>query len=106
MLKGYKGEKRMSFEELMFEINKDVFSERVRQNEKWGNQRHTYGSWLAILVEEVGEAAQAMQVHWGWGKPSDAQNLYEELIHVAAVASAIAEQVREESEEQATFTKA
>ncbi|WP_240465278.1 MazG-like family protein [Neobacillus thermocopriae] len=86
------------YEELMNEINKEVYLERIRQNEKWGIQRHTYGAWLAILVEEVGEVAQAMQKNWGWGKPTDAQNLYKELIHVAAVASAIAEQVREESE--------
>jgi NTP pyrophosphatase (non-canonical NTP hydrolase) len=83
-------------EDLMSEINNDVLLERIRQNEKWGIQRHLYGNWLAILVEEVGEVAQAMQVHWGWGKQSDAQNLYDELIHVAAVASAIAEQVIEE----------
>ncbi|MCI1574718.1 MAG: MazG-like family protein [Weizmannia coagulans] len=72
-----------------------VESERKRQNEKWGRQRHDYGDWLKILVEEVGEVAQAMQKDMGWGKESDAGNLFEELVHTAAVAVAIAEQVYE-----------
>ena len=37
-----------------------VLSERIRQDEKWGCQHHTRGDWLAILVEEVGEVAQAI----------------------------------------------
>lgn len=84
--------------ELMQQVNNDVFAERVRQNYKWGLQRHDHGKWLAILMEEVGEVAQAMQKDWGWGKPTDASNKYEELLHVAAVASAWAEQIKEESE--------
>lgn len=77
-----------------------VLKERYRQNELWGKQRHEYGKWLTILVEEVGEVSQAMQKSFGWGKPTDEDNLYEELIHVAAVAVAIAEQVREQNHEQ------
>lgn len=80
----------------MRHINTDVLAERCRQNEKWGLQRHSHGDWLMILTEEVGEVAEAMQNAKGWGKETDASNLYEELIHVAAVASAIAEQVAEE----------
>lgn len=82
---------------LMQEVNTDVLQERVKQNMKWGIQRHGHGDWLMILTEEVGEVAEAMQKVKGWGKPSDADDLYEELIHVAAVASAIAEQVKEAS---------
>ena len=33
--------------------------ERLRQNRKWGAQTHDPEVWLAILMEEVGEAAQA-----------------------------------------------
>jgi len=73
----------------------DVADERLRQNQKWGLQRHSYGDWLKILIEEVGEVAQAMQVGENWAKESDASNLYEELIQTAAVAVAIAEQVME-----------
>lgn len=82
--------------DLMKKVNQDVLDERYRQNYKWGLQRHEHGKWLAILTEEVGEVAQAMQKDWGWGKPTDQDDLYTELIHVAAVASAIAEQVLEE----------
>lgn len=86
-----------STKELMIEVNDDVFCERINQNMKWGIQRHDYGTWLMILTEEVGEVAQAMQTDKGWGKTTDANDLYSELIHVAAVASAIAEQVRQRS---------
>lgn len=77
-------------------ILKAIQEERGRQDDKWGLQRHDMGTWLQILVEEVGEVAQAMQTAKGWGKQSDADDLLEELIHVAAVATAIAEQVLEE----------
>jgi NTP pyrophosphatase (non-canonical NTP hydrolase) len=83
---------------LMRQVNDDVMRERHRQNAKWGLQRHEDGTWALILVEEVGEYAQACQAAKGWGKPTDAQNKYEELIHIAAVASAAAEQEREELE--------
>lgn len=86
--------------ELMLRINQAVLNERLRQNRKWGEQRHDLGTWLQILIEEVGEVAQAMQRKKGWGKDTDASNLYEELIHVSAVASAIAEQVMEQDENE------
>lgn len=34
-----------------------VFEERQRQDRKWGRQHHTPAEWMAILMEEVGEAA-------------------------------------------------
>ncbi|MBT2722288.1 MazG-like family protein [Bacillus sp. ISL-46] len=87
-------------EELMTTVNMNVFEERLRQNDIWGHQRHDWGKWLGILGEEFGEVCQAInKIHFPKGtKPTDADNLYEELIHVAAVASAIAEQVLEERE--------
>ena len=36
----------------------EVFDERRRQDEKWGPQHHDWVSWLLILMEEVGEAAE------------------------------------------------
>lgn len=98
-------EKSLSeMKKLHFSLNKDIDKalrdvglERLSQNEKWGLQRHEYGTWLQILIEEVGEVAQAMQKGKDWGKSSDADDLYSELIQVAAVAVAIAEQVREEN---------
>ena len=79
----------------MIKTVNEVLKERERQNAKWGWQRHDYGTWLMILVEEVGEVAQAMQKQKGWGKDTDSDDLFTELIHVAAVATAIAEQVKE-----------
>lgn len=79
-------------------VLQDVALERLRQNAKWGEQRHDYGTWLQILIEEIGEIAQAMQTNKGWGKESDANNLYIELIQASAVLVAIAEQVKEERE--------
>lgn len=81
---------------LMRSVSNDILKERERQNEKWGLQRHHHAYWLAILVEEVGEVAQAIQQGSVASKETDADDLYTELIHVAAVASAFAEQVKEE----------
>jgi len=75
-----------------------IVNERLGQNAKWGKQRHDHGTWLAILMEEVGEVAQAMQVNRSWGKKTDAGDLYSELVQVAAVAVAIAEQVAEDEQ--------
>lgn len=36
-----------------------IQAERQRQERKWGSQHHDPEMWLAILMEEVGEAAKA-----------------------------------------------
>lgn len=36
----------------------DIHNERVRQDEKWGAQRHNPTFWMGILGEEFGEACQ------------------------------------------------
>lgn len=85
--------------QLMIDVSDDVMLERERQNEKWGVQRHENpGKWLAILGEEFGEACQAAMgpLELGTVKDTDAQDLYTELIQVAAVACAWAEQIKEE----------
>lgn len=63
-----------------------VRDERKRQLEKWGPQSHTQEKWLAILMEEVGEAAEEVL-----REPSNVDNLYKELIQVSAVAAAFAQ---------------
>lgn len=89
--------------DLMTAVNADAVKERFRQNELYGVQRHSDGDWLAILMEEVGEVAQTMQIGSVASKPTDAQNKYKELIQVAAVAKAWAEQVREDAENNGEF---
>jgi hypothetical protein len=83
---------------LMRAILKDVADERYAQLEKWGVQRHeNAGYWLSILGEEFGEVCEAAGPVMGLGtrKESDADDLYTELIQVAAVAIAWAEQLAE-----------
>jgi NTP pyrophosphatase (non-canonical NTP hydrolase) len=55
-----------------------IRAERHRQIEKWGHGPMPAGRELAILVEEVGEVATAIQ-------DGDIQNLRDELVQVAAV---------------------
>jgi hypothetical protein len=84
---------------LMQKVIKDVGNERLRQLEKWGKQRYDPGPWLAILGEEFGEVCEASAlIIFGQGKETDANDLYTELIHLAAVSVAWAEQLRESQE--------
>jgi len=85
-------------DQLKLSVLLDVEAERTRQDKLWGHQRHVLGRWLGILGEEFGEVCQAINgIHFPKdAKQTDADNLYTELIHVAAVAVAIAEQVLEE----------
>lgn len=62
-----------------------IYTERVRQNGKWGEQNHDDYRWLAILTEEVGELAQAI-LEGEFGCPH-AGTAKTELVHVAAVAA-------------------
>lgn len=58
------------------EILNAIVKERVRQD--YLHPRNSKDEYLAILVEEVGEVATAIQL-------KDKDNLKEELIHIAAV---------------------
>ena len=64
-------------------ITKEAFNnlieiEREAQDEKWGEQRHSDEKWLAILLEELGEAAKAVL-------EEDDEALLEQVVQVAAV---------------------
>ena len=37
-----------------------IHDERLKQEEKWGPQKHQPEKWMVILMEEVGEAAKAI----------------------------------------------
>ena len=65
----------------MSTIHQDVLNERARQDAKWGEQNHAPHKWLAILLEEAGEAACAVL-------DGHRANYREEMVHVAAVALA------------------
>jgi hypothetical protein len=73
------------------EVLQEVAAERARQDAKWGVQHHKNPMWVAILVEEVGEAA-ALSLSDEYGTSlSDREKLRQELIQVAAVAVAFIE---------------
>jgi len=57
----------------------EVHGECNRQDTLWGEQNHAPEKWLAILLEEAGEAAKAFL-------DGERANYREELVQVAAVA--------------------
>lgn len=69
----------------------DVTAELDRQFQKWGKQNHSFPFYLAILMEEVGEACRAYLEN----KPGAQWEIHKELIQVAAVAVAMAECARD-----------
>lgn len=66
-----------------------VIAERGRQDEKWGEQNHDPFTYLTVLIEEVGEFAQAA-LHTRFGGNASS-GLYNEAVQCAAVALAIVE---------------
>ena len=65
-------------------VIEDIIAERERQLTKWGDQSHDNAWWAVIEGEEFGEVCRAIF-------DGDTENLYTELIQVAAVAVAWAE---------------
>lgn len=65
-----------------------ILAERVRQDQKWGEQNHPPIEWLAILTEEVGELAKEVNEHRWRERPDSLAKLRAELVQVAAVAVA------------------
>jgi len=76
-------------ERVLAEIN----TERDRQEVKWGRQDHQPERWLSILGEEFGEVCKAICEASFPGYPTTGywSQYRKELIHVAAVAAAMAE---------------
>lgn len=73
----------------MGKIVEEILQEREYQMVKWGEQNHTPLPWLAILMEEVGEASQeALRINFGGKNTADYRA---EIIQVAAVALAMIE---------------
>jgi NTP pyrophosphatase (non-canonical NTP hydrolase) len=69
----------------------DVLDERARQDARWGVQNHDTITYLAILMEEVGETAQAaLEMRFGGPRGTEA-HVRAEAVQVAAVALAIVE---------------
>ncbi len=76
----------------------DVILERIRQDEKWGEQNHPEAMWLAILSEEFGEVAKAML-------DADFVSVRSELAQVAAVCVAWLEMYLRQAEKDREFSE-
>jgi hypothetical protein len=86
----------VSFDPAFTGAEKSVREERERQDIKWGIQNHTAEWWLAILMEEVGELAQAiLETHFDKNPEHLTKggivNIRKEAVQSAAVALAIIE---------------
>lgn len=75
-----------------------VLAERDRQDEKWGEQDHDAFTWMAILSEEVGEAAQEALTERYGASGNGHGNLREEVVQIAAVALAWIENIDRRAE--------
>lgn len=67
------------------EITVLIHEERERQIAKWGDQHHTHLEWLGILVEEVGEIAEAIVKRFVDYETKDDTPIFKEIIHATAV---------------------
>ncbi len=76
----------------MSEFFSDIRKERDRQEFLFNGRRNSLLKWMCILSEEHGEVAMAIL-------DRDDENMYEELVQVAAVAVAWGEQLIREREE-------
>ena len=61
--------------------------ERDHQIQKWGDQRHSDEKWLAIILEELGEAAKAVL-------EKDEEGILEETVQVAALPASLGDFTR------------
>lgn len=76
----------------------EIKDERERQDQKWGEQNHDPFKFIAILMEEVGEAAQQAVKCYLESKDSATsiqhlKNYRAELVQVAAMAVQMIESV-------------
>ena len=69
----------------------EVVAEMNRQRELWGEQNHNPHIYMSILLEEVGEAAQALNEFYFKKEPKELEHFREELVQSAAVAISIVE---------------
>ena len=72
-----------------------VDCENMQQIKKWGIQSHSAFAWITILVEEVGELAQAT-LNSEYGQDTK-KIVFKEAIQVATLALKIAEMFKEDA---------
>ena len=105
---------------MLQEILTEIKEERDSQNKKWGEQNRSLPVWMAILMEEVGEASKEA-VDWyckndeseysrgdfAYQQMMRLKRFREEMIQVAAVAVQIIENLdRDPRLEKSAYAKA
>lgn len=83
-------------DEFLLIASRMIRLERQRQIAKWGAQDgNTWPEWMAILMEEVGELAEAVNETWfrnaHYPERGGLPNILKEAMHTAAVAQSIME---------------
>lgn len=86
--------KREDFEKSVRETIADVTKEFSDASEKWGIQNHDTRVNLMILLEEVGEVCEAEDEIKDKAKDAAIDDLYSELIQVAAMAIMVADSLK------------
>jgi len=81
-----------------------ILAERDRQDRKWGEQNHDHQWWMLILMEEVGELAQAVLERQFGGSHGTPQQIKAEAVQVAAVAHAFLEYIERRAEIMTAIT--
>lgn len=73
---------------------KDVLRERVRQDNKWGEQNHHPFIWTSILLEEFGEFSQEVhEGHFAGWTEEKFEAMRTEAVQTAAVALSMVESI-------------
>jgi len=73
-------------------FEEQVALERLRQDNKWGEQNHLPEQWLVILMEELGELSKALleeEIFCHTYPTDNPRRIENELIHITAVAKAM-----------------
>lgn len=73
------------------QIIHDVFSERARQDKKWGEQNHTAYVWASIIGEEYGELCKAINEFGFNPTPNTERDIYTEAVQTMASCMAMLE---------------
>ena len=84
---------RVSLAKIQARVIERIKEERLRQDAKWGFQRHDMSMWLAILGEEYGETCKGALEHIFGNR--DISSYREEMEQTAAVAIAALEHLEE-----------
>lgn len=71
-------------------IINDLLMERVKQDSKWGIQKHSPETWMTILMEEIGEISKEV-VELKFGHKFDSSNYRNEMIQACALLIAMIE---------------